>query len=242
VARLIKEQGFGRPRGPLSHVPSGVNLHWIAQAARSAINPSLAFLTLGVASDVPKAALIRKQGLGSPRGPLLQKPLGSVLHWVAQATMTVAEGQYEVVTRRQTSRTSSICVNENSQAYHRWFPKVVIDNNGHYDVQSEEIRNHLAAEISWQNGLITGMTVYVSGFTISAFCQDYVSGYVMISIGAIFMFLETKRYVQCTKDMLKGRFVVNIQYPVCIMIGINILIVCSILVNELGMSPGLVAN
>jgi hypothetical protein len=177
-----------------------------------------------------------------------------------QTTMGNAEGQYNVLSRqpsmtqalsrqqsmtqslsRQPSMTQSVCVNENSQAYHKYFPKVVIEN-GCYDVQSEEIRNHLAAEISWQNGLITGMTVYVSGFTISAYCQDYVSGYVMITIGALFMFFETRRYVQCTKDMLEGRFVVNIQYPVYIMIGINVLIIGSIVINELGIKPSWLAD
>merc|ERR1712114_116839 len=39
VARLMREQGLGRPRGPLLQVPSGVSLHWIARAARSTINP-----------------------------------------------------------------------------------------------------------------------------------------------------------------------------------------------------------
>merc|ERR1712037_689284 len=35
----MREQGLGRPRGPLSQVPSGFSLHWITQAARSPIKP-----------------------------------------------------------------------------------------------------------------------------------------------------------------------------------------------------------
>merc|ERR1719419_2250415 len=108
------------------------------------------------------------------------------------------------------------------------FPSVVIENC-HSNAQ---MRNHMAAERTWSAGIRTGLSLVGIGIALSNLAHK-TPGYSLVLIGCVFMFLSTRRYVKCTKNMLKNRFEVNTGDAAWTMLLINSLIVLAIILNEL---------